>query len=254
MMVIYEKHGHIVLIKISRPEVLNALNVETLSKLKESWINFNEDDDAWVAILTGDGEAFCVGADLKEIASLSPEERLRMKRPGGIHKGVEVLKPVIAAVNGKAYGGGCELALACDIRIASEKASFALTEVSVGLIPGGGGTQRLPRIVPLGVAFELLFTGRSVDANEALKIGLVNKVVPHESLMDESFSLAESICQRAPLAVRAAKEAVLKGLHMPLEYALRLETLFMHDLRQTEDAIEGPRAFAEKRKPKFKGR
>lgn len=255
MDVIVEKKDRVTWVTINRPETMNALSIAALKGLLTAWEDFRDDDGAWVAVLTGAGDkAFCAGADLKEVAGLSREERARMKRPGGIHKGLEIMKPIIAAVNGVAAGGGCELAMACDIRIASTTASLGLTEVNVGAIPGGGGTQRLPRLVPVGIAMEMVMTGRRITAEEALRWGLVNRVVPPEKLRGEAEALAAEICGKGPLAVRAVKEAVLRSLDLPLHEGLRFEGLLAQWIRTTEDAWEGPRAFAEKRKPRFTGK
>jgi E-phenylitaconyl-CoA hydratase len=169
-------------------------------------------------------------------------------------RGMEVWKPVIAAVNGYCLAGGLELALACDIRIAAEHATFALTEVRRGIIPGGGGTQRLPRTVPLGIALEMLFTGDPIDAHEAWRIGLVNRIVPAAELMSAAEALARRICQNAPLSVRAVKELAYRGRNLTLEEGLREELLMARAIRTTEDSKEGPLAFAKKREPEWKGR
>ena len=169
-------------------------------------------------------------------------------------RGLEVWKPLIAAINGMALGGGLELALACDIRIAAENATFGQPEVRLSLIPGWGGTQRLPRAVPLAKAAELVLTGRTIDAKEAYRIGLVNEVVPLAELLSKANKWAEEICQLGPLGVRAAKEAMMRGMEMPLTEGLRLEQMIFDSLRHTEDAVEGPKAFVEKRPPVFKAK
>jgi enoyl-CoA hydratase/carnithine racemase len=162
--------------------------------------------------------------------------------------------PIIAAINGYALGGGCELAMCCDIRIASDHAQLGLTEVTLGIIPGGGGTQRLPRLIGRGKALELILTGRRIDAREALRLGLVEQVVPHDQLMAAVEELAQTIIARAPLAVKYAKEAIVRGLALPLEEGLKVEAELYTLLRTTEDRMEGARAFKEKRPPQFKGR
>jgi enoyl-CoA hydratase len=167
---------------------------------------------------------------------------------------MELWKPLIAACNGITYGGGLEIVLGCDIRIASENARFALPEVTLGVVPGGGGTQRLPRTIPWGIAAEMLFTGKSIDAQEAYRIGLVNKVVPIDMLMSAAKEIAESICQNGPLAVRATKEAMIRGISMSLEDGLRLEDSLTQFIVSTKDFSEGTQAFIEKRKPKFEGK
>jgi enoyl-CoA hydratase/carnithine racemase len=229
----------------------------------EAWRSFRDDDDLRVAILTGAGDrAFCAGADLRDVAefyrSLTSAERLRRAEHepglGGISRNLEIDKPIVAAINGHCLAGGLEIALACDLRIASESASFGLPEVTRGIIPGAGGTQRLPRLIGPERALDLILTGRRIDAREAERIGLVTRVVPQGRLRDEAVALAKQIAENAPLAVRAAKAAVWRGLDLPLEEGLRLEQLLAEPVRQSEDAQEGPRAFLEKRKPEFKGR
>ncbi len=216
-----------------------------------------------VAIITGAGvKAFCSGADIKTLANYysttTPIQRKanaeREPGLGGITRNLEIWKPIIAAISGYCVATGLEIALACDIRIASENATFALPEVSRGIMPGAGGTQRLPRLVPLGKSLEMILTGESIDAQEAYRIGLVNRVVPTKDLLSEAMKLAERICRNAPLAVQAAKEAVYRGMHLPLPEALWLEELLAEPVRQSEDAKEGPKAFFQKRPPLFKGK
>ena len=173
---------------------------------------------------------------------------------GGITRNLEIWKPIIAAINGYCLAGGLEIALACDIRIASETATFGLTEVSRGIIPVAGGTQRLPKLIPLGKSLEMILTGERIDAQEAYRIGLVNRVVPTGQLLPEAMRLAERICANAPLAVKAAKEAVYRGMNLPLSEGLWLEQQLADPVCQSEDAKEGPRAFFEKRPPVFKGK
>jgi len=259
--VIYEKKAHTAYITLNRPEVMNAINVETARGLADAWANVRDDPEVWTAIVTGAGDrAFSAGADLKEIASLrmqaeqggeSPETTLLqfvpMRRP-------EVYKPFIAAINGVATGGGLELALICDIRIAAEDARLGLREVAQSLIPGWGGTQRLPRLIPFGLALEILITGDFISAQEAYRIGLVNKVVPFDELMPTAEALANRINENGPLAVRAAKEAAYRGVRMDLDEGLQLEASLMQSLIMSEDAKEGPLAFMMKRKPEYKGR
>ncbi len=260
--VLYEQKDRVVTITINRPEAMNAIDPETHEALVAAWIRFRDDDSAWVAILTGAGDrAFSAGADLKKMIPAAFSGR-RGYDPvahnayglGGITRGLEIWKPMIAAVNGFCLAGGLEQALACDFRLAAEHARFGLTEVRWAIMPGAGGTQRLPRVVGLTKAMEMILTAEPIDAQEALRIGLVNRVVPLARLMDEARALAETLCERGPLALRAAKEAVLRGLSLPLADGLRLEAFLAGTLRGTEDAAEGPRAFAEKRKPNFKAR
>ncbi|HXG16618.1 MAG TPA: enoyl-CoA hydratase-related protein [Calidithermus sp.] len=260
--VLYEQKDRVVTITINRPEAMNAIDPETHEALVAAWTRFRDDDEAWVAILTGAGDrAFSAGADLKKMipAAFSGGRGYdpvahNAYGLGGITRGLEIWKPMIAAINGFCLAGGLEQALACDFRIAAEHARFGLTEVRWAIMPGAGGTQRLPRVVGLTRAMEMILTAEPIDAQEALRIGLVNRVVPLPRLMEEARALAETLCERGPLALRAAKEAVLRGLSLPLADGLRLEAFLAGTLRGTEDAAEGPRAFAEKRKPNFKAR
>jgi E-phenylitaconyl-CoA hydratase len=261
MALLYTQQDRIVTITLNRPEAMNAIDPETHRELIDAWIRFRDDSEAWIAILTGAGEkAFSAGADLKKLipqAFAAGTERARSHNDyglGGITRGLEIWKPMIAAVNGHALAGGLELALACDLRIAAEHATFGLTEVRWAIMPGAGGTQRLPRTVPLAKAMEMILMAEPVDAREAHRIGLVNAVVPLAELMPTARRWAQTICERGPLGVRAAKEAVVRGLSLPLADGLRLEALLSGTLRGTEDATEGPRAFAEKRKPVFRAR
>ena len=227
-----------------------------MRQLHNAFIDFRDDDELLVGIITGTGDkAFSAGVDIKDYLPFVKRTTDKpWKRPAGIMRELDIWKPLIAACNGLTYGGGLELALACDMMIASENATFALPEVTVGLCPGGGGTQRLPRVIPRRIAAEMLFTGKPIDAQEAYRIGLVNKVVPRDELMTEAKKLAETICQAAPLAVRTAKEAMMRGLDMSLEEGLRLEDDFQRYIMSTKDFEEGITAFREKRKPKFEGK
>ena len=263
MTIRFESEGPVAWLTIDRPKVANALDFETSDALVAAWERFRDDDSLWVAILTGAGErSFCAGADLRGVAdfykSLSSAERLRRSERvpglGGITKNLSIDKPIIAAVNGHCLAGGLEIALACDLRIASENASFGLPEVTRGIIPGAGGTQRLPRLIGPERALDLIMTGRRIDAREAERIGLVSRVVTQDELRDEASRIAQTIASNGPLAVRAAKAAVWRGLDVSLEEGLRLEQLIAEPVRQSEDAQEGPRAFLEKRKPEFKGK
>ncbi len=252
----YKKEGKIAIFTINRPEAMNALNVETVRELLEAMVDFRDDPKLWVGIVTGAGErAFCGGADIKDTLPFMKEHlRDPWSFPPSIMRGLELWKPLIAAINGMALGGGLELALACDIRIAAEGARLGTPEVTLGMIPGWGGTQRLPRVIPGCKAAELLLMGKLVDAQEAYRIGLVNKVVPQAEVMTTAKEWAEAICQAGPLAVRAAKEAMLKGCDMTLEDGLRLENSLVAYIMGTEDFAEGTRAFLEKRKPEYKAK
>lgn len=257
--VLYEKRGRIAYVTINRPEAMNAINADVRRGLAEAFDDFRRDPKAWVAIVTGAGDkSFSAGADLKEMSQRSQSagggEDFWAPVPVTLVRGMEVWKPIIAAVNGYCLAGGLELALACDIRIAAEHATFALTEVMRGILPAGGGTQRLPRTVPFGIALEMMFTGDRIDAHEAWRIGLVNRVVPAAELMPTAEALAGRICQNAPLSVRAVKELAYHGRNLPLDEGLREELMIAQIIRATEDSKEGPLAFAEKREPEWKGR
>lgn len=258
--IIYEKRGHIAIITINRPERMNACDPATNIELYRAWTDFRDDDDLWVAILTGAGDrAFSAGNDLKAMAEAQAQGRstasVHLPVPfGGMTERVEIWKPMIAAINGHCLAGGLEMALACDIRIAADHATFGLPEPQRAIIPGAGGTQRLPRYIPMAWAMEMLLTGRPIDAETALRCGLVSRVVPLAELMPTALRIAEEICQNGPLAVRAIKELALRGRDMPLAHGLALEDAFSREIVRTEDAQEGPRAFVEKRRPEYKGR
>lgn len=257
--VLFERDGHVATITINRPEAMNSLNNAVRRGLADGLIQLRDDPELWLGIITGAGErAFSAGADLVEMSqrrqSGSGDPFWEPAGVPSLTRGLTVDKPIIAAINGYCLGGGLELAMACDIRIAAEHAQFGQPEVMRGIIPGSGGTQRLPRTIPLGAAMELLFTGERISAQEAFRLGLVNRVVPAAELMPEARKLADRINQNAPLAVRAAKEAALRGIQVPLEQGLRIESFLSRILRDSEDSREGPRAFAEKRPARFQGR
>lgn len=252
MKVIFEKKGPVAYVTINRPERLNACDFETYTRLADIWSEFRYDSNLRVAIFTGAGErAFCAGSDIKS----NYVERRGVegaKSPYSVM--LELTKPIIAAINGHANGGGLEQALACDIRVAAHHAQFGLGEVRLGWLPGGGGTQRLPRLIPLGRALEMLYTGKRIDAQEALRLGLVDYVVPMSELISRCEQIAAEICKSAPLAVEGIKAVALRGLDLPLAEGLKLEHDRYDSLTNTEDAIEGARAFAEKRPPNWRGR
>lgn len=257
--IIYEKSDHIAVITLNRPEVLNARNLQLRQELMAACQDANDDPDVRVVILTGAGEkAFSVGRDLKEVAanpdSNPIENRRNRPRNNDARYVAAIEKPVIAAINGYALGGGLEMALCCDIRIAAEHAQLGLPEASRGMIPGSGGTQRLPRIVGPAKALEMMFTGQAVSAQEAYRIGLVNMVVPAGELMKAAQDMARAIMSRAPISLRFIKEAVWKGLDLPLDRGLALETDLSTLISTTEDTREGARAFVEKRAPNWTGR
>ncbi|MDP1649225.1 MAG: enoyl-CoA hydratase-related protein [Rubrivivax sp.] len=258
-----ETRDGILILTIDRPAARNALDAATRVALFDAWRRFRDDDTLRVAVLTGAGEAaFCAGADLKEIGayyrSMTPVQRCehgeREPGLGAITRNFDVRKPTIAAINGACLAGGMELALACDVRVAAEHARFGLPEVCRGILPAAGGTQRLPRALPLGVALEMILTGAPIDAAAALRWGLVSRVVPAAALLDCALEIAARIAANGPLAVRAARDAVYQGLELPLEAALRLEQFHAEPLRTSEDAAEGVRAFVEKRPARFSGR
>jgi enoyl-CoA hydratase len=252
-----EARDGIFVITVDRPKVLNALNAQTVAEIGEAFAIAREDDSIRCVIVTGSGEkAFVAGADINELAQMTPiTGKAVAERGQRIFRMIERFpKPVIAAVNGFALGGGCELALACHIRIASEKAQMGLPEVTLGIIPGYGGTQRMARLLGKGKALELILTGDRVGAVEAERIGLVNKVVPADELMAATEEMARTIAKRGPLAVSAAIEAVMSGSEMPFEEGQILEATLFGLLASTEDMREGMAAFLEKRQPDFKNR
>jgi enoyl-CoA hydratase len=251
-----ERRQHIVYVTLNRPTALNALNTPLRRDLKQCFTDLQTDPDMRVVVITGAGRAFCAGAELKEWREPTSivedrEDRLRLNFWQAMSR---CEAPIIAAINGYALGGGCELAMCCDMRIASDQAQLGLTEVTLGIIPGGGGTQRLPRLVGRGKALELILTGRYINAPEALRLGLVEQVVEHDQLKAAVEDLAQTIVSRAPLAVKYAKEAIVRGLELPLTEGLKVEAELYTLLRTTEDRMEGARAFQEKRPPQFKGR
>ena len=256
MSVDYKKEGKVAIFTLNRPEALNAIDPQSAEELSRAFDDFKGDDALLVGIVTGAGnKAFSVGADVETM--LPQLKKFRGQSNSGALNFVSQLKswkPMIAAINGAALGGGLEIALACDLRVASENAIFGMPEVTLGLIPGWGGTQRLTRVVPLAKAAELLLTGKPISAQEAYRIGLINKVVPFSGLLPAAKGIAETLCRRAPLAVRAAKQAMIQGLDVSLEDGLKLERKLNDFLVNTEDFDEGCRAYIEKRQPVFKGK
>ncbi len=251
-----EKADRIAWVTLNRPEKLNALNNEVLEELEQIFADLEQDAEVGVVVLTGAGEkAFVAGADIAELRTLDTAgARVQALRGQAVYQRIESLpKPVIAAVNGFALGGGCELALACHIRIASETARFGLPEVSLGLIPGYGGTQRLPRLVGKGVALDMILSGDMVPAADALRMGLVSRVVPAADLKAAATKLAKTILSRGPLALRTALAAVNEGLEMPQDQGLQYEAAVFGLLAATQDMQEGTGAFLEKRPAAFKG-
>jgi enoyl-CoA hydratase/carnithine racemase len=241
--IVYARKAHIAGITLNRPSAGNAINQELAQELAEICDRINGEDDIYVVILTGAGKSFCSGGE---------EGVEKIYHPAAAVAAID--RPVIAAINGGASGMGLELALSCDIRIASDKARFGLPQVAAGRIPMEGGTQRLPRIVGRGKALELLMTAETISAGEALEIGLVSKVVPSGELMGEAVKLAETIAAKGPIALRYLKEAILKGMDMTLEQGLRLEADLYFLLHTTSDRTEGVKSYLEKRKPEYKGK
>jgi len=257
--ILYEKRGHIAYVTINRPDRRNAIDPETSAEMKAAFEDFKADDDAWVAILTGDGEqSFSAGADLvamSQMLSGGGDSGVMTGAPfGGITRNFECWKPIIAAINGYCLAGGLEVALSCDIRIAAEHATFGLPEPKRAIIPGATGTQRIPRAVPLAFAMELLLTGERYDAKTALQFGLVSRVVPGSELMATADELANKILECGPLAVQTIKQAAYQGLSMTFADGVKLEAQLAGKIFATEDAREGPLAFAQKRKPTYKGK
>lgn len=264
---IVEKRGHTLWLTLNRPEVFNCMSPEASCRLQDAWDELERDDGLRVAVVTGAGErAFCSGADLKRLIPLytgarQPEDEWdrrvverRRTGHGGLMKDRIIAKPIIAAVNGIAFAGGCELVLACDIRIAATTATFALPEAQRGIVPGGGAMVRLPRQIPFCLAMELMMTGRVFTAQEALAAGLVNKVAEPADLAEEAGRMADAIARSAPLSVRAIKKVALETSGRPLAEAFTIETTASRTVSASEDAREGPRAFAEKRPAQFHGR
>lgn len=245
--------GAVAHIQLNRPEALNALNPKMMSELGESLRQMDDDDSIKVVVISGNEKAFAAGADIKQMADKNAVEMYMADQLDPLDSIRKMKKPVIAAVNGFALGGGCELAMLCDMIIASETAQFGQPEIKIGVIPGAGGTQRLTRAVGKALAMEMILTGRFISAEEAFRAGLVNKVVPEGSCLEEALELARQIAVMPPLAVRMAKEAVLKAFEMPLEEGLQFERKNFYFLFATQDQKEGMKAFMEKRKARFKG-
>ena len=256
MAVDYKVEGRVATITLNRPEAYNSVDIRTLRELHDALAAFRDNDEVWVGILTGAGEkAFCSGADIVEMLPfLKSAEHKSWVIPETPLRFMEVYKPIICAINGMALGGGFEIALICDIRIAAEHSRFGCPEVNLGIMPGWGATQRLTRIIPRAKAMELVLSGKPINAQEAYRIGLVNEVVPKMELMARAQKWAEDLCQVGPLALRAAKEAMIRGYSMPLDEGIKLESALFSYLLGTEDFKEGRDAFLNKRKPQFKGK
>jgi enoyl-CoA hydratase len=251
------RDGAVAIVTLNRPKVLNALNNQTLAELSTCMAGLRADDSVRAVILTGAGEkSFVAGADINELAALSPVEgQAHARRGQAIFDAIEQLgKPVVAAINGYALGGGCELAMACTIRLAADTARFGQPEVNLGLIPGYAGSQRLPRLVGKGVALEILLTGDMVTAQRAYEIGLVNRVVPGAELMAEATKFAQALAAKAPIAVRFILEAVNQGLESPFAAGEYLETTLFGTIASSADMREGTKAFLEKRPAVWQGK
>ena len=251
----FKVDGHVAYITLNRPEAMNSLDPESLYKLKDIWNEVRTNRDIWVSVLTGTGDkSFSTGTDMKKTPP--PTECMAatyLNEGMPIVQYMKMWKPIIAAINGYAVGGGLEMALACDLRIASRNAKFGLTEVKVASLAGLNGTQCLPRAIPQAVAMKMLLTGEMIDAEEALRVGLISDIVERDQLGELAKKYADKIASNAPLSVKAAKQAAVVGLDLPLDHALLFSNLLWGVLRDTEDRKEGFRAFGEKRPPEFTG-
>jgi enoyl-CoA hydratase len=247
--------GRVGVLTINRPEKMNALNGEVRRALIGALEEFRTDDDVRVVVLTGAGEkAFIAGADIGEFKDAKPAQQYRNMQRGNIYSAMEAFpKPVIAMIHGFCLGGGCELSMACDIRIASDQARIGQPEINLGLIPGGGGTQRLPRLVGEGRAMKMIYTGKMISAEEAGRIGLVDEVVPADELRERTLEIARTIGSKSPIALKAAKESILAARRMPMDQGLQFERAWFSLLFSTHDMDEGVSAFLEKRPAEFTG-
>ncbi|MDD5963050.1 MAG: short-chain-enoyl-CoA hydratase [bacterium] len=253
---IIQDNGAVRVIKINNPEALNALNTAILKELDAAFTEVAEDNGILAVVLTGEGRAFVAGADISEMKSKNAiEGEIFGKLGASVFRKIELLpKPVIAAVNGFALGGGCELAMSCDIRLASTKAKFGQPEVGLGITPGFSGTQRMPRLIGMGKAKELIYTADIIDAAEAYRIGLVNHVYEPEALMGEAMKMAEKIASKAPIAVKNSKEAINRGIQTDMDSAVAIEAYLFGLCFASEDQKEGMTAFFEKRKANFQNK
>ncbi|HEC22557.1 MAG TPA: enoyl-CoA hydratase [Chloroflexi bacterium] len=252
--ILTEVHDRAGLIRLNRPRVLNALNVALMNELADALAAFDADEAVGAMVITGNNRAFAAGADIEEMAPRSAVEMLTADMISGWDRIAQMRKPVIAAVSGYALGGGCELAMMCDMIVASETAVFGQPEINLGIIPGAGGTQRLIRAVGKALAMEIILNDRRLSADEAYQFGLVNRVYPVDSYLDEALRLANEIAARAPIAVRLAKESVNKAYEMTLSEGLAFERRNFYFLFSTEDQKEGMDAFLKRRDPQWKGR
>ncbi len=252
--ILSEIDGHVGIVRLNRPEVLNALSLELMKKLVAQLEAYDDDPDIYAILLSGSEKVFAAGADIKDMADASTFEMYNRKQFSRWERIKKISKPIVAAISGYALGGGCELAMHCDIIIASETAKFGQPEINIGVMPGAGGTQRLTRAVGKATAMDVVLSGRFLSAREAFSAGLVSRVVPKENFYDEALRVAHVLAEKPPLALRLAKEGVLKAHELPLSEGLEYERRLFYMLFATEDQKEGMTAFIEKRRPDFKGR
>lgn len=245
---------HVALIRLNRPKELNALNLQLMLELKHALQSLDQNDEVRCIVLTGNERAFAAGADIKQMESRTAIDMLMIDQFETWDQIRKTKKPIIAAVSGFCLGGGCELAMTCDMIIASESAKFGQPEIKIGVMPGAGGTQRLTRAVGKALAMEMVLTGKFISAEQAFDAGLINRVVPEEVYLDEAFKLADEIALQSPVAVRLAKESVLKAFESGLQEGLYFERKNFYMCFASEDQKEGMKAFVEKRKPEFKGK
>lgn len=253
-LILTETHGHVGLIKLNRPQAMNALNNQLMRELMDALETFDKNDAVGAMVITGNEKAFAAGADIKEMADKSIEQMMDRDHVAVFGRIRTIWKPVIAAVSGWALGAGCEVALSCDMIVASESAKFGQPEINIGVIPGAGGTQRLTRAVGKALAMEMILNDRRLTAQEAYQFGMVNRVVPVEGYLEEALRLAEEIAVRAPIAVRAAKKMINQTFEQTLSEGLAAEKQAFYNLFASEDQKEGMQAFIEKRNPEWKGK
>ncbi len=252
--ILHEVDAHVGIIKLNRPEVLNALSLELMRQLVERLESYDDDPNIHVILLSGSEKVWAAGADIKDMADASVFEMYNRKQFARWERIKKISKPIVAAVSGYALGGGCELAMHCDVIIASQTAKFGQPEINIGVMPGAGGTQRLTRAVGKATAMDVVLNGRFLSAEEALRAGLISRVVPKENFFSEALRIAHQMAGKPPLALRLAKEAVLKAHEMSLSDGLEYERKLFYMLFASEDQKEGMKAFLTKRKPEFKGR
>jgi enoyl-CoA hydratase len=253
-LILAEVRGRVGLATLNRPQTMNALNNQLMRELMDALENFDKDDAIGAMVVTGNEKAFAAGADIKEMAGQSIQQMLDRDHIGVFGRIRMIQKPVIAAVSGWALGGGCEIALSCDMIVASESAKFGQPEINIGVIPGAGGTQRLTHAVGKAIAMEMILNNRTLTAHEAYQFGMVNRVVPVDKYLEESLQLAEDIAARAPVAIRVAKKMINQAFERTLSEAISEEKQQFYNLFATEDQKEGMQAFIEKRKPEWKGK